>query len=92
MRSEARNRVEMQFESSLSHELIELANTRRAYTQLFSQFQQTNKLHAEQEELYRTQIDWVKKENEVLVTQNNKLSNEIFLLKSKKKAYYQVLI
>ncbi len=82
----------MQLDSSLSHEIMELANTRREYTQLYSQFQQTNKLHSEQEELYRTQIDLIKKENEVLLTQNNKLSNEVLLLKSKKKAYYQVLI
>ena len=82
----------MQLDSSLSHEIIELANTRREYTQLYSQFQQTNKLHSDQEELYRTQIDLIKKENEVLLTQNNKLSNEVLLLKSKKKAYYQVLV
>jgi len=67
----------MQFESSFSNELMELANTRREYTQLYSQFQQTNQLHAEQEELYRTQLDLVKKENEVLLTQNNKLSNDL---------------
>ena len=82
----------MQLDSSLSHEIMELANTRREYTQLYSRFQQTNKLHSEQEELYRTQIDLIKKENEVLLTQNNKLSNEVLLLKSKKKAYYQVLV
>jgi|LauGreStaDraftv2_3_1035109.scaffolds.fasta_scaffold90293_2 hypothetical protein len=82
----------MQLDSSFSHEIMELANTRREYTQLYSQFQQTNKLHSEQEELYRTQIDLIKKENEVLLNQNSKLSNEVLLLKSKKKAYYQVLV